>query len=1619
MVMSGWWKLPVFRKTSKSPPSSGSSNNRASSGRRGVGQGKVDQALQGDGGDKTRAAASPRQIHPLCDDKTQLLAYESKTAPPTPVEPPGYPPPPPLPTYPLAPNICVEDGRIEFIKPPPESVTLTVTRAQQTCCPEEKSDVAKESLEARVLELERALEAEQRSGQRERLAVTRLQRQLARREVLQRDVDRERRLRLDTEERLRDSTSEAERCRTRLAALQREFARMEDTVRTVLQYKARSEQLKQEKTSLTIAYETQIRCLRNKVQRLSKENEALRKKLQALERLEASGACAVLQEQLKVLEAHNRSLLMNTEMQRREYEKCLDNVAAQVVRALCAQKNLMIPDVHTPANDAPDTPLTSATSVSTPSSSDLVTPSDEQYALLRGRFNQHRILGETGTSSQASGTLVTALSGLEPVFWLPLQRPRSLNLQVHDSVAEMASLSLAANFNKCQHRRTRSINVHNGKNSAGGEDEGSESPESGNRDEGYSTMSSDVQGEAVHSGEAASSMVTSEPLRRGLEDVKEATEESDTAVVPVGSASAIVVDCGGVSPQNRLLMMEDACDPDVLYIPLGLTLGLSSSNPRHSFPPSRDLLPYQHIMRSFSDSHLCLKLTAAASSPCAGVTNCQRQHSSFSFSSTASSSPSVLLLDVLASGSGDAAHSQAHPLRRTRATTSLLTSALNERQEVVDDDDDAHSNTGSWCSGGDLVVEGCWWDADYVQHWLRLDDTRSALQQQHRDLMELEYDQAELEDWSMSLSSEDVTSSGSAQSAVVSSADSWSLLWRRPGPVVDTLTPSQQICGLLPSIQENNALELEEDSNECLWNNASYLLDRPSELSAILLDGESGDHSGANVANQRTGWPYGSNVGVGASYSLASPGGSWSSTGTNSEECCHSYDCAYNGCVDGGYENSSKRSSAAMSGCSDDAVSAESPAVGTDFTRDFYRLVKFESTKSLASTSSRSLIGGAGMSEVGGSLTRKPGSELMSTTPVMQSQDREETLQSVLNFIAEQQQYCASREKDDLAKNQSIMLCEGQHRGTNVSNCDSSSRTCFEVQPNEECISNAEGYIAEPNTETAKDKSTSTVHLCEDRELKLTSITFQNTDLQDSVESHQKLIHKLPSDDCSERVVEESVEDLVKIGDCCEEQIHTIIEVSTRDHAHLSVDENDIQNSSNKREKCTEVLLNVQNSKSQEFKQDHCIDLNTFNLKIERPFTEQVCAGNEEGISATMVSRSDEISSKVLWNCPTNSCNDTRCVNVNDGECDIKNNNSDENLALAHLIQVPHSSCIVHSRSVSYQELTAQQGRSVDVLVTVVEEDDEQPASLESSFCREMTESFTSTVSSPDTVVCPARQAQNIAESSISLQECLDDSSASVIIMDGPPHARAASFHERATSKDVIEELNRMIRKGDDGTTPLVSLSTVPEISSGEVAAVGASRLDLACCCPTGWVHVERDIDFTDPKARANLLDVMLASSGSSGNSSASSSPTNSESGDEPADYQHLHRLHRFRRQKKASATREQLGVLRYSAANPRPSIIGRDDFFVRYGEKEREAVASFDFLEEMSTTSVSGASSCDTLGSRNVQPPAQVCVGSTTPSSDDSDEKTGEQISISDSCLASDSSSPISLDTHDDLRLM
>ncbi|XP_018306469.1 uncharacterized protein [Mycetomoellerius zeteki] len=979
-------------------------SKRASSGRGPDSPLSSDLAL-----DKPRSIPSPRQIHPLYGEKASLLGYCDTVG-----NTENYPP---------APNIVVEGGRIEFVRPSQDGTTTTrrntMSRASQTFNEhEEKSDPAKESLEERVQELEQALLAERIAAQRDRATITKLQRQINKREATQRDVERERRQRMEAEARVREATAEAERARSRVHHLQRELARMEESSRSLLQHKHRAEQLKQEKTALTLSYEARVHQYQTQISKLQLENESMRGQLRGLEAACAGEVHAALVARLATLETEHAALARDADAQRRQYERCLDDVANQVVRALLSQKGLReeigalqrrIRELEA-QNRALSGLLAQAASPGSPTE------------LIQGIL-------EAGPAA-----LVAAL-GLDP-SWVPLSRPRSLNLQI----PVMATT-------KC--RRSRPLAQKPS------EEEGSESPESGNRDEGYSTMSSDVQGEGTRQ----------EPSVRGLEDLKEATDETEA----------------DVSPDARLVAL-DASDPDVLFLPLNLTVGI---NPRHSYPPTKDLLPYQHVMRSFSDSHLCLKLTT-----------------------TANFTP--------------------YKLPSPMGSSSLL------------------------------LVEEEGWDAEYVQQWLRLDDSRSA--QQHRDLLELEYDRAELEDWSFSLSTEDLVQNESA-------------MWKEQPAT--TNTPA------LPAIKEHNLLELEEDANECLWNGASYLADRTGgELVALLMD-----------ARTNGPWPYAS-----------SPGASWSSE-------------------EGALENSSKRSSAALSGCSDDP---DTPSIGTDFTRDFYRLVKFESTKSLASTSSRS--------------GRPP-------------PDREQALQSVLSFIAEQQMYLAE-------------LPNNPVESQNV------SHSTEELVPNK-------------NDSTGETK-----------------------------------IAELESSSVQER----------NIG-------------------------NAIETSSN----------------------DELLD------QIQVP----PLALEEKIVSAV-------------------SCNG----------------------------------------GIAYTTVTPSE------LGAVPEEDEE------------------ATSSTPSTVVSPAR---------------------ATLLVEG--RDRTLSFHERATSKDVIDELNRMIRKGEDTTTNIVNIVN-------NESQVPLEKLDLACCCPTGWVHVERDIDFTDPKARANLLDVMLASSESSSATSSSGS-AGSDSGDEPPDYRHLHRLHRYRRQKK------------------------------------------------------------------------------------------------------------------------
>lgn len=445
-----------------------------------------------------------------------------------------------------------------------------------------------------------------------------------------------------------------------------------------------------------------------------------------------------------------------------------------------------------------------------------------------------------------------------------------------------------------------------------------ESPESGNRDEGYSTMSSDVQIDPLRQGSETN---------RELEDLKEASDETENQML---------------LSINNTINVEDKTESDILYIPLNIAFNL---NQRNSFPPSKNIFPFQHIIRSFSDSHLCLRLTASQY-----IENC------FTLSSAISNTPSIQNLKLFTKDR------RKKLLKRTNGTCNLLPTSKYSFDKPFDQ---VSQNRNSWTSNIDDQVDGCEYDAEYVQHWLKLDDTRSSLQQQHRDL--LEYDQAELEDWSLNLSCEELDD------------DNWKKM-----SFNDVVTPGQLSISTLPSIQENNALELEEDVSECLWNNSSYMMENTNGNYTSLLDENDGDSP-----KRSNNWPY-SAIG---NTDLLSPVGSWSSI-ENSEDCS---ECFYNKHLS--TENDmSKRSS----GCGEEP---ESSSIGIDFTRDFYRLVKFESTKSLASNSSKCLPNNTADNS---SSAIKP-----ADTQTYSKHGREQVLQNVLNYIAEQQKYCFTREELD------------------------------------------------------------------------------------------------------------------------------------------------------------------------------------------------------------------------------------------------------------------------------------------------------------------------------------------------------------------------------------------------------------------------------------------------------------------------------------------------------------------------------------------------------------------------------------------------------------------------------
>lgn len=193
------------------------------------------------------------------------------------------------------------------------------------------------------------LREQHRSLWREKLAVARLQREVAQRtsqgamqEKLIHELEEERQLRLQSEERLREVTLESERNRIQMRGLQQQFSRMEETVRSLLQSQGSPEQKKEEPAKIT-AYQERVSEEEKKEQAVLGDLRVEADEDSRSEHSSTEGGkedSRLLLKRLKALEAENSALALENENQREQYERCLDEVANQVVRALLTQKDL-------------------------------------------------------------------------------------------------------------------------------------------------------------------------------------------------------------------------------------------------------------------------------------------------------------------------------------------------------------------------------------------------------------------------------------------------------------------------------------------------------------------------------------------------------------------------------------------------------------------------------------------------------------------------------------------------------------------------------------------------------------------------------------------------------------------------------------------------------------------------------------------------------------------------------------------------------------------------------------------------------------------------------------------------------------------------------------------------------------------------------------------------------------------------------------------------------------------------------------------------------------------------------------------------------------------------------
>jgi len=123
----------------------------------------------------------------------------------------------------------------------------------------------------------------------------------------------------------------------------------------------------------------------------------------------------------------------------------------------------------------------------------------------------------------------------------------------------------------------------------------------------------------------------------------------------------------------------------------------------------------------------------------------------------------------------------------------------------------------------------------------------------------------------------------------------------------------------------------------------------------------------------------------------------------------------------------------------------------------------------------------------------------------------------------------------------------------------------------------------------------------------------------------------------------------------------------------------------------------------------------------------------------------------------------------------------------------------------------------------------------------------------------------------------------------------------------------------------------------------------------TSWLYMNSVEDFSDLKTRDRVMNAVYVGSSSSEDEHSQFNPeTKVEKCHDQLLYRpQLHALHKNRRERKKGLVNGKIGLYNFRT-RCRTSIVNSSEFFFRFGEKEKEACDSFNFLDELSISTPS-----------------------------------------------------------------